>query len=279
MSNSFEALCQKLNSYYEPREAGNIARLLFESVGIKGQALNKAVLSEEAQIALDQAAERLLKGEPIQYILGQADFYGYVFRVNPAVLIPRPETEELIYRALSIAATLKDPMLKVLDIGTGSGCIPITLKKEAPTLSITAIEVSPEALVVAKKNAKELEADIQFLQLDFTDNGTWSKLEQYHLIVSNPPYIPWKEKALVGANVLGQEPNLALFVEDKEPLLFYRLIAEFADTHLIKGGAILVETNQYNASEVLALFQSKGFTEAFLFEDLMGNDRIVLARK
>ncbi len=279
MSNSFEALCQKLSSYYEPREAGNIATLLFESVGIKGQALNKAVLSKELKIAVDQATERLLKGEPIQYILGRADFYGYVFAVNSAVLIPRPETEELIYRTLSIAETLKDPILKVLDIGTGSGCIPITLKKEAPALSITAVDVSPEALVVAKKNAQELEADIQFLQLDFTDNKAWSKLEKYHLIISNPPYIPWKEKALVGANVLGQEPNLALFVDDDEPLLFYRLIAEFADTHLIEGGAILVETNQYNASEVLTLFQSEGFTEAFLFEDLMGNDRIVLAKK
>lgn len=279
MSNSFESLCQRLSSYYELREANNIATLLFESMDIKGQGLKTTVLSMEAQTYIDKATDRLLKGEPIQYILGQADFYGYVFSVNPAVLIPRPETEELVYRALSIAATIKDPALKVLDIGTGSGCIPITLKKESPTLAVTAIDVSAKALKVAQKNAEQLDADIQFRQLDFTDTSTWSKLEEYHLIVSNPPYIPWKEKTLVGANVLGQEPNLALFVEDEEPLLFYRLIAEFAETNLIKGGAVLVETNQYNASEVVALFQSKGLADAFLFQDLMGNDRIVLAKK
>lgn len=270
---------EQLQKRYDPREAKNIRDILFEELFGKAEPDPHKILSEEAQQLLLQSMERLSNGEPIQYVIGKADFYGYKFKVNPAVLIPRPETEELVYRTLSIAKTISDSSPKVLDIGTGSGCIPITLKKEFPALELSAIDVSENALAVAKENANDLGVSILFKQLDFKATNNWSHLGAYHLIVSNPPYIPWKEKALVGANVLGQEPDLALFVEDEDPLLFYRLIADFALDHLLPGGAVLMETNQYNASEVLALYQAKGFTQAYLFEDLMGNNRIVLARK
>lgn len=270
---------EQLQKIYDPREAKNIRNILFEELFGKIDVDQNLTLSKEAQELLLPALQRLLNGAPIQYVIGKADFYGYQFAVNPAVLIPRPETEELVYRTLSIAKTVEASKPKVLDIGTGSGCIPITLKKEFPALEVSAIDVSEKALTVARQNAINLDARILFKQIDFKVSDQWSQLESYHLIISNPPYIPWKEKELVGANVLGQEPDLALFVEDEDPLLFYRLIADFAANHLISGGAILVETNQYNAPQVLALFQAKGFKQSYLFQDLMGNDRIILARK
>lgn len=279
MPSHFESLCQQLTARYEPREAQNIATLLFEALSPEQQNLKLQQLADTGQIFLEQATDRLLNGEPIQYILEEAHFYGYVFAVNPSVLIPRPETEELVYRTLSMTKTYLDQEVKILDVGTGSGCIPISLKKEAAHLHLSALDLSAGAIATAKANAAQLEAAVQFFQLDFRDTSNWSQLDQYHLIVSNPPYIPWQEKDLVGANVLGQEPDLALFVADEDPLLFYRLIADFAQMHLKEAGAVLVETNQYNAEEVVALFQSKGFTNSFLFQDLMGNDRIVLAKK
>ena len=279
MERNLNQIRQQLQTLYEPREAHNISELLYEAIlGKQRMTLTGPLTSSEEQ-KLDLALERLLNGEPVQYVIGVADFYGYQFKVNPAVLIPRPETEELVYRALGLANSRIEDTFKVIDIGTGSGCIAITIKKEAPALELTAIDISATALEVAKANAEQLNASVHFQQLDFRLPEQWSSLGKYHLILSNPPYIPWKESTLVGANVLGQEPDLALFVEDKDPLLFYRLIADFANAHLIAGGAILVETNQYNAPEVLTLFKSKGFDESFLFQDLMGNNRIVLARK
>jgi len=279
MQVNFQNLCQQLSAIYEEREAQNIVQLLFEDLlGIKNNFANYALNEAESQL-LEQALQQLLERKPVQYITGNAHFYGYDFQVNPAVLIPRPETEELVYRALSVTKTMSNQPIQVLDIGTGSGCIPITLKKENPALQITAIDISQEALIVARANAFQLQAEVHFKVLNFTDKRTWNELGTYDLILSNPPYIPWQEKDLVGPNVLGKEPDLALFVADEDPLLFYRLIAEFALDYLKESGVILVETNQYNAPDVLALFQAKGFGTAYLFQDLMGNDRIVLARK
>lgn len=269
-----------LQEHYSEREAQFILRILLEDCfGLKWKQRYKSNLTTQEYTILHSAMNALLDGKPIQYITGKAHFFGYEFAVDKSVLIPRPETEELVEQALRLGSLFHHKAVRVLDVGTGSGCIPITLKKERPEWEVSALEVSAGALKLAIRNAKTLAAEVAFIEMDFIDSANWESLGGYDLILSNPPYIPQAEKNLVGRNVLGQEPDLALFVDDDDPLLFYRLLTAFGQSHLNKKGHLLVETNQYNAQEVVQLFRKAGYEGVELLKDFMGEDRMVRAIK
>lgn len=233
-------------------------------------------IKKEDLIALQSATDRLQKEEPLQYIIGKTEFYGLPFYVNENVLIPRPETEELVEWITQAVAstTLSDP-ITILDVGTGSGCIPISLKKNLPDTTISAIDISEKALEVSIKNAELNNVKIDFIQQDIL---TTSKLpKNFDIIVSNPPYVRELEKEEIKNNVLDNEPHLALFVEDNDPLVFYDRIADLAKVHLQKGGFLFFEINQYLGKETVELLEDKGFQNIELKKDLFGNDRMIKA--
>jgi release factor glutamine methyltransferase len=233
-------------------------------------------VSDQKLEQLNATLQRLLKEEPIQYILEKTAFYGLPFYVNNHVLIPRPETEELVTWILSdIHSNSHESPIKILDIGTGSGCIPISLAKNSSNTTITAIDISTEALAIAKRNALSNEVSIQCIQTNILSANNLP--EKYDVIVSNPPYVRELEKAEIKNNVLENEPHLALFVEDMNPLLFYDKIANLAKEHLTKEGVLYFEINQYLGKETCTLLQEKGFKEIVLRKDLFGNDRMIKA--
>jgi len=228
-------------------------------------------LSSEAQMRLKDIALQLRKEIPVQYIFHKAYFYGYTFTVNSATLIPRKETEELVEWILETMHRQPEKKWKVLDIGTGSGCIPITLKKEFPLAEISAIDISPKALSVAKENAQNLNAEIHFIQQNILETKA---LDTYEVIISNPPYVRHQEKAEMKNNVLRHEPHLALFVENTDPLIFYRKILQLAQKSLTKNGMLFFEINQYLGNEMTEL-ATQYFNQAMLKKDLQGNDRMM----
>jgi len=235
-------------------------------------------VSDSDQESFQNIQTALSKGKPLQHILGQAWFFGLSFQVNEHVLIPRPETEELV--DLIIRENNKAP-IKLLDIGTGSGCIPIALKKNLPaTSSVYALDISPEALAVARKNAEALQADVQFIQSDIlSENPVILPLnEKFDVMVSNPPYITPAEKKEMHVNVLDHEPHLALFVEEEQPLIFYETIARYAKQQLKSGGKLYFEINKLFGQETLELLENLGYIHTALKKDLSGNDRIVSAQ-
>ncbi|MBP6584742.1 MAG: peptide chain release factor N(5)-glutamine methyltransferase [Flavobacterium sp.] len=213
--------------------------------------------------------------KPIQYILGETSFYGLTFLVNEYTLIPRPETEELVQWILETNPTSSE--IALLDIGTGTGCIPITLKKYLPKAIVFASDVSEKALEVATKNASMNQVDVTFLQNDIL--ATTRLEQQFDVIVSNPPYVRELEKKEINTNVLQFEPHLALFVADNDALLFYRKIAQLAQEYLQPNGQLFFEINQYLGTEMVALVASYGFTEIELRQDIYGNDRMLRAVK
>ena len=240
--------------------------------------------------------KRLIAGEPVQYVVGFAWFYGLKFKVNPNVLIPRPETEELVEWILETLSSnqatgdrrqamelTQNSKLKtqnsVLDIGTGSGCIPITLKHKNEDLVVSAVDISEGALITASRNAYRMNVDIEFKRVDILNETDWLQLNDYHIIVSNPPYIPTKEKALMENNVLDFEPHLALFVDNDDALIFYEKIADFALLHLNTEGSLFFECNEFNAHEVVAMLKNKGFSDVELRKDMSGKDRMIRAGK
>jgi release factor glutamine methyltransferase len=261
-------------SLYEERESNNIALLIIEWLSGKSrmeQILDKAHSISPKQIdSLNEAVNRLSKGEPVQYIIGEAWFMGYPFQVNSNTLIPRPETEELVEWILK---DVSQAGLTVLEIGTGSGCIPIALKKKNPHLQISSIDISAGALAVAEKNATELNAEIKFFEFDFLKEETWNALLSYDIIVSNPPYIKASEAVTMHQNVLLHEPHNALFVPDNNALLFYQKINTFSKAHLNIGGSIYVEINESLGKEVVDLFSESGY-QVELKKDLQGKDRM-----
>lgn len=225
-------------------------------------------------------AERLTKGEPLEYILGFAEFCSLKFKVTPATLIPRLETQELVS---TIKELYPDPVasLNILDIGTGSGCIAVTLAKYLQKAKITAVDISAEALQVAQENARALQTtNIQFLQCDFLNPSATEQIltpdEKFDLIVSNPPYVRPSEKPSMPVRVLDYEPHRALFVPERDPLLFYRRIAEFSANRLTPKGKVAVEINQWLSEPTAALFTAHGFT-AQIKKDLFSNPRIIIA--
>jgi release factor glutamine methyltransferase len=275
---AYKQLQQKLESLYEKREATIIANWVIEQItGLKRMdriLLRGAILNEGQIEELTSKTNQLLNSEPIQYVLGNAWFSGLNFYVNPSVLIPRPETEELV-EWINDDNDLKK-FKQILDIGTGSGCIPITLKLKNPFSNVMSLDISNEALIVAQKNAEKLNALIQLKQLNFLDESKWQDLPNFDCIVSNPPYIKDSERISMSKNVTDFEPTIALFVTDKDPLIFYRKIAHFGKLHLEKNGAIYLEINQALGQDVLILFEQNGYSVE-LRKDLMGNDRMAKA--
>lgn len=273
---SFQTFIQNLSQIYDPGEARSIARIVFEDALRIKNTDSFAQLSSTQHDILNSFQRRLLRHEPVQYILGQADFYGLKFKVSPAVLIPRQETEELIAWILeTIKRDFDRKDLRVLDIGTGSGCIPITLKKKSSGLDVIALDISPKALEIAEENAEKNHAHVTLLQMNILDQNRWSSLEQFDIIVSNPPYIPLKETGLMPKHVTQFEPGLALFVGNENPLIFYENIADFAKTHLAEGGFLFFECNEFNAQKVVKMLENKGFKNIELQQDINGRDRMI----
>ncbi len=225
--------------------------------------------------AFSQALDRLKKEEPIQYIIGKTEFYGFPFIVNKHTLIPRPETEELVSWILNTIQTSNKKPIQILDIGTGSGCISIALKKNNPDVSIYALDISSEALEVAKQNAERNNVSIHFIHKDIL---TTSDLNQsFDIIISNPPYVRELEKKEMKNNVLKYEPELALFVPNKNPLIFYQKIAQLASKSLTENGILFFEINEYLFSETEKLLLDIGFHSIEIKKDIFGKNRFIKA--
>jgi release factor glutamine methyltransferase len=234
------------------------------------------LITKKNLIDLKTIVKRLQKEEPIQYIIGTTEFYGLPFLVDKNTLIPRPETEELVTWVLDEIKVLtnnKITELSILDIGTGTGCIPISLAKNLTSLNISAIDISPEALLIAKQNAILNKVRIAFIELDIL--GAKSLPQKYDVIISNPPYVRELEKEEIKNNVLENEPHLALFVADENPLIFYNKIADLAKQQLSKNGMLFFEINQYLGKETVSMLAEKGFKNIQLKKDLFGNDRMI----
>jgi protein-(glutamine-N5) methyltransferase, release factor-specific len=232
-------------------------------------------ISEEKLIELKFILEELTKNKPIQYITKNAYFYGLNFYVNDKVLIPRQETNELVDWVL-MSVTHSKP-IKILDIGTGSGCIAITLKKNLPLSEVFAIDISNEAIQVAQKNANNNQVEINFLQKNILEINDLKS--NFDIIISNPPYVRELEKLEMAPNVLDNEPHLALFVPDNNPLLFYEKITEIALKNLTEDGMLFFEINQYLSAETKKMIENKGFKNVTLRKDLQENYRMILAKK
>lgn len=284
----YQQLSKSLFAIYEQSEADAIARTVVESIGNGSfSALGEKDLSADEEQRVSEIQRRLLTHRPVQYVLNEAWFYGLKFEVNESVLIPRPETEELVdWIIKNVRSTMYDvkarpvhqtsDIVHVLDIGTGSGCIPISIKKNIPSVEVSAIDVCSEALHTAMNNAVKHETAINFQLLDFLDENKWNELGKYDIIVSNPPYIKSSEATTMSSHVLDYEPHKALFVPDEDGLLFYRKIADFALTHLNINGVVYLEINQQLGKETAELFQQKGFTVE-LKNDMSGHERMVKA--
>jgi release factor glutamine methyltransferase len=283
----------QLQSIYSLGEATTIADWAFEQTAhIKKIDIVKnpfTQIDKTVQQKLQQQLAQLLTQKPIQYVLGQAWFYNLLFTVNEYTLIPRPETEELVELILSTEKMTKFDdknkisfntnsiaNISILDIGTGSGCIPIVLKKHLPLSNITSIDVSNEALLIAKKNAETHSTAINFIHSDFLNEAAWKALGMFDVIVSNPPYIPINEKEKLDKNVTQFEPHTALFVPNEKPLLFYEKIALFAKEHLNYNGKVYVETHEDFAKDVAATFQ-KQCSHIQVVKDIFGKERMVIA--
>lgn len=275
---------ESLSEIYPKKEIDSFFYILMEEK-LKLQridtVLNPDFLIDTATVVvLKIILERLQKEEPIQYILGKTEFYGLPFLVDKNTLIPRPETEELVEWILSeiqkIQGGNQKTPLAILDIGTGTGCIPITLAKNTVNTVITAIDISAAALRVAKKNAVLNSVPVNFIMQDILK--TTQLPQKYNLIVSNPPYVRELEKVEISANVLENEPHLALFVANKNPLVFYDKIADLAKQQLNENGMLFFEINQYLGKETVKMLEEKGFQNIQLKKDLSGNDRMLLCR-
>ena len=287
-----------IGTIYEDDEAKNIAELIMEYVTnlplIERIVKKNEALTPKQEEVLEQALRRLQNHEPVQYIINEAWFAGMKFYVDKNVLIPRPETEELVdwiisdfkIRLPAGKAGISDlepnskfriPNSRLLDVGTGSGCIAIALKKKLTGAEVWACDISDEALSIARMNADSLNTTIDFVRLNFLDREQRKQLPHIDIIVSNPPYVPQQDENKMKKNVTDYEPATALFVSDNDPLIFYDVIADFGIEKLNKGGNIYVEVHEDLGEEVKKLFQSKGYSSIELKKDLQGKDRMVKA--
>lgn len=282
----FNQLVSEITSVYEENEAKSIVYLLLEYY--LNLSKTDIVLDNPISQSVDfqDIIARLKVQEPVQYIIGETEFFGRNFKVTPDTLIPRPETEELVqltinHYQLSVKSESKIlPLMTaeaiILDIGTGTGCIAISLACELPNSQVYAYDISENALKIAKENAKKNDINVIFEQVDIL-NVPPSSTIPFSIIVSNPPYVMNTEKLEMEQNVLAYEPHLALFVEDSNPLIFYKAIAEFAAKNLIDKGLCVVEINQAFGLETAALFWNKGFRSVEVVKDIFGKDRFVKA--
>ncbi|MFV8270332.1 peptide chain release factor N(5)-glutamine methyltransferase [Flavobacterium sp. GT2N3] len=268
----------ELTSIYDAGEAESFFYLILEEKH-KVKRIDLAlhpdlVFSEEEIIIWNSILEQLKQEIPVQYLLGKTSFYGLDFEVNENVLIPRPETEELVEWILeSQKSKGESQKIHILDIGTGSGCIAISLAKNLPHATVFAIDISEKALATAKINAENNSVNVTFINQNILE--TVDLRQQFDIIVSNPPYVRHLEKAEIKKNVLDNEPHLALFVEDNDALIFYKKIAELAKKNLSKNGQLFFEINQYLGKEMVDLLEKMNFNNIELRKDIYGNDRMI----
>jgi len=293
LSQAESSIRESLSAIYGEGEAAAIARLLMEHLtGLDPNRLAMArneELSEAALADLQTLLPRLLQQEPVQYVTGFAFFYGLKLVVNKAVLIPRQETEELVHwiiedirllhpQLFDGSATKSDrtDLLKILDAGTGSGCIALALKHKVPGAEVWGCDLSDEALAVARRNGATLDIRVDFQQTDFLEAAQQKQLPSVDILVSNPPYIPLSGKAGMQDNVVNYEPHMALFVPDNDPLIFYRALIQFASHRLHRKGSIYAEIHEDLGSDAKKLFEEAGFSVT-LRRDMQGKDRMLKA--
>ena len=277
---------EQLDSIYGQNEVSSFFRLLIEyKLNIKPVELALApnqTISKTIQEQFDEVIKRLIREEPIQYIIGETEFIGLTFKVNKHTLIPRPETEELVQWMIDEISNSSIQQPTILDIGTGSGCIAVSLAKSLPDAKVYAIDISKNALNVAKENAFLNNVEVNFIQADILNQKNWNLgfgNLVFDLIVSNPPYVRELEKASIKNNVLRHEPHLALFVQNEDPLQFYKVICEFAVHNLNPKGSLFFEINQYLETEMTQLLRTYKFEDIALRKDLFGNYRMLKAIK
>jgi release factor glutamine methyltransferase len=287
---------KSLESIYPTNEAVIMADMLLEhftSFSKGDRLMNKeADLTQEQEVAIHKGVERLLKHEPIQYIMNKCWFYGMELFVDPSVLIPRPETEELVawiindvrsagYNVFSRGTADADEtdLLKILEVGTGSGCIALALKKAMPQAEVWGCDLSEEALNVARRNGSALDIRVDFQGLNFLDQLQQKQLPTVNILVSNPPYIPIRDKDLMNKNVVEHEPHTALFVPDEDPLIFYRALAKFASSRLHENGSIYMEIHEDLGNDVVRLFSDEGYNKIELRKDMQQKNRMVKVSK
>lgn len=279
MKETITMLRRSLRSIYPAGEAEAIIRLIFEH--LKGWSPVDIVMHSDDELSpfmqgkVKAILDRLMRHEPIQYIIGEAQFYGLKLHVTPATLIPRPETEELVDLVLKFSADRPD--LRVLDAGTGSGCIALALSRNMRFPQITAIDASQEALNVARDNAAALKCRIRFEHRDILTMP--ARPESLDIIVSNPPYIGQSESAAMDANVLDYEPHDALFVPDSDPLRFYTALARFGRVSLSTGGGLFFEINPLHADAMRSMLEAEGYTDIEIIKDMQGYQRFATAIK
>ncbi len=300
---------KELSDYYPKNEIESFIKIIFSDVfdlsSVDVLMKENETLPRKAKLLINEITERLKTYEPLQYIIGFTEFYGLQFKLSPDVLIPRPETEELVDLILK---EYKDPSgfenpkgLQILDIGTGSGCIAVSLAKNLPSAEVFALDISSKALETAKSNALKNNIEVTFIQEDilndFSDNVAFKRRltsvaskrrltrvaskrrpTKFDIIVSNPPYVTFSEKEKMQKNVLDYEPELALFVEDDNPLIFYNAVCRFARHHLSSEGKLYFEINEQYGKEIKTLLLSSGFSDVEIIKDINGKDRIVKGR-
>ena len=279
---TYQELCKSLASRYPEREAKAVIRYLLE-VGY-GLSLADIISGTTERIPADEMGKnlrRLLNGEPVQYVIGKAEFGGRIFRVTPDVLIPRPETYELCQwlEEEERGKRKEERDFSILDIGTGSGCIAITLALDMPQAKVEAWDISADALTVARENAQELQAKVKFEQVDVLSSLPAHGGLGWVSIISNPPYICQKEAAEMEQHVLDHEPHQALFVPDGDPLLFYRAIANYGNKALQKNGQLFFEINPAYHQELIKMLDEMGYSEVETRKDQFGKNRMIKAKR
>jgi release factor glutamine methyltransferase len=277
----FELFGRELKNDYDPKEISNFIYLLFREWKNWNRAMirlnTSEILTIEETTRFLQILGELKRNKPIQYIIGKTTFHGMEFLVTPSVLIPRPETEELVDLVIRENSYACNDQLCILDIGTGSGCIAISLKQYFQNSTVTAIDHAVEALEIARQNSEKSECKLEFLNVDILSSPQINPFRVFELIVSNPPYVLESEKVTMHMNVLGFEPHEALFVPDDDPLLFYRAISDFALKYLRIPGKLYLEINERFGEEVCRLLIAMKFTNVCVAKDLQGKDRFVRA--
>jgi len=282
---NFRSLYERLQPYYGADEARAIVRWVLEerfSLSLTDVLCGKVnELSADDAAELEKIMQRLERMEPVQYVLGTSDFCGRRFRVAPGALIPRPETQELCAWVKDVAAAQKDIPRRLLDVGTGSGCIAITLALDLSDAQVSACDISEKALSIARDNATRLQAQVDFFQTDIlraAENP--DEIDQnYGFIVSNPPYICEKERESMARNVFDYEPSEALFVPDNDPLRFYRAIAQVAEQALVEGGYLFFEINPNYVEEMKIMLKNAHFIDILVRNDCFGKQRMMCARR
>ncbi|GAB3905763.1 peptide chain release factor N(5)-glutamine methyltransferase [Mucilaginibacter boryungensis] len=278
----FEQFKIGLADVYDPQESEAIILLILSDLLNTSKAKLKAF--PETEIGFPQAEkltsilQELKTGKPVQYILGHTEFYGLNFKVSPAVLIPRPETEELVQWIIETVKQSESPVINILDIGTGSGCIPISLKHNLLNINAFGIDISTDALEIAKQNAESNKANVNFIEADILNFPGDIALPKFDIIVSNPPYVTLEDKNKMHTNVTDFEPHTALFVPEDDPLIFYKVIADFAKTNLSSNGLIFFEINESFGTETIELLRERSFRNIELRQDMSGRDRMIKAQ-